>query len=79
MKRKEIQNKVSPPVTDYDIQKEVKPKEVDFRKRKGTRVIWRGTVCTICGKPLNVNNPEQSIRFCSRKCRAKRHNRKVEK
>lgn len=44
--------------------------------KKLIRVLTRShVVCEVCNKPL-TRAPGQHVRFCSKKCRLKRHNKK---
>ena len=31
--------------------------------------------CLVCGKKLVINNEKQIVKYCSKKCRRKRHNK----
>jgi hypothetical protein len=61
-----------------------KKKEESFARRmlhkfgegKSFLVSHTPTKCVVCGKPLNINNGNQVVQYCSKECRKIRHNRK---
>lgn len=42
-----------------------------------SKIVPTGSVCEVDGTPLHRNNSEQILRFCSRACRRRRHNKRL--
>jgi len=61
------------------IMEKIATKKESFKKwwRKTWKIITTSpTHCLVCGKPLMFNNSHQLVKYCSKECRHKRHNKK---
>lgn len=47
-----------------------------FGQGKGFLISHTPTKCLVCGAPLPINNGNQVVNYCSKKCRRQRHNQK---